>query len=144
MKLEDKVAIITGASKGIGAGIAKALGAAGATVVVNYASGENDAKQVVSEIQSNGGKAIAIQANMSKSADVKRLFDTAKSEFGTIDILVNNAGLAIFEMIEDLTEEAFHKQFDLNVKINFLLHQMLQVGIIFNSFHFIFNNAKNI
>jgi len=115
MKLKDKVAIVTGASKGIGAGIAKALGAAGATVVVNYASGENDAKQVVSEIQSNGGKATSIQADMSKSADVKRLFDTAKSEFGTIDILVNNAGLAIFEMIEDLTEDAFHKQFDLNV-----------------------------
>ncbi len=115
MKLKDKVAIVTGASKGIGAGIAKALGAAGAAVVVNYASGENDAKQVVSEIQSNGGKATSIQADMSKSADVKRLFDTAKSEFGTIDILVNNAGLAIFEMIEDLTEDAFHKQFDLNV-----------------------------
>jgi len=115
MKLKDKVAIVTGASKGIGAGIAKALAAAGATVVVNYSSGEHDARQVVSEIQSNGGKAIAIQANMSKSADVKRLFDTAKSEFGTIDILVNNAGLAIFEMIEDLTEEAFHRQFDLNV-----------------------------
>jgi len=115
MKLKDKVAIVTGASKGIGAGIAKALGAAGATVVVNYASGTNDAKQVVSEIQSNGGKAMEIQADMSKSADVKRLFDTAKSEFGTINILVNNAGLAIFEMIEDLTEEAFHKQFDLNV-----------------------------
>ena len=115
MKLKDKVAIVTGGSKGIGAGIAKALGAAGATVVVNYASGERDAQQVVSEIQSKGGKAIAIQADMSKSADVKNLFDSAKSEFGTIDILVNNAGLAIFEMIEDLTEEAFHKQFNLNV-----------------------------
>lgn len=115
MKLKDKVAIVTGGSKGIGAGIAKALGAAGATVVVNYASGESDAQQVVSEIQSKGGKAVAIQADMSKSADVKNLFDLAKSEFGTIDILVNNAGLAIFEMIEDLTEEAFHKQFNLNV-----------------------------
>lgn len=115
MKLKDKIAIVTGASKGIGAGIAKALGAAGATVVVNYASGEKDAQQVVSEIQSKGGKAIAIQADLSNSADVKNLFDLAKSEFGTIDILVNNAGLAIFEMIEDLTEEAFHRQFNLNV-----------------------------
>lgn len=114
-KLKDKVAIVTGASKGIGAGIAKALGSAGAAVVVNYASGETDANKVVSEIQSQGGRAIAIQADMSKSADVKRLFDTAKLEFGTIDILVNNAGLAVFEMIADLTEEAFHKQFNLNV-----------------------------
>lgn len=115
MKLKDKVAIVTGASKGIGAGIAKALGAAGATVVVNYVSGENDATNIVSEIQSNGGKAMALQADMSKSADVKRLFDTVKSELGTIDILVNNAGLAIFELIGDITEEAFHKQFNLNV-----------------------------
>lgn len=115
MKLKDKVAIVTGASKGIGVGIAKALGAAGATVVVNYVSGENDATNIVSEIQSNGGKAMALQADMSKSADVKRLFDTVKSELGTIDILVNNAGLAIFELIGDITEEAFHKQFNLNV-----------------------------
>jgi len=114
-KLNNKVAIVTGASKGIGAGIAKALGIAGAAVVVNYASGASDADKVVSEIQSQGGKAIAIQADMSNSADVKRLFDDAKSQFGTIDILVNNAGLAVFEMIEDLTEEAFHKQFNLNV-----------------------------
>jgi len=114
-KLNNKVAIVTGASKGIGAGIAKALGAAGAAVVVNYASGASDADKVVSEIQSQGGKAIAVQADMSNSADVKRLFDDAKSQFGTIDILVNNAGLAVFEMIEDLTEEAFHKQFNLNV-----------------------------
>lgn len=114
-KLKNKVAIVTGASKGIGAGIAKALGLSGATVVINYASGKNDADQVVSEIQSKGGKALAVQADMSKSADVRRLFDTAKTEFGSIDILVNNAGLAIFEMIGDLTEEAFHKQFNLNV-----------------------------
>jgi len=114
-KLNNKVAIVTGASKGIGAGIAKALGAAGAAVVVNYASGASDADKVVSEIQSQGGKAIAVQADMSNSADVRRLFDDAKSQFGTIDILVNNAGLAVFEMIEDLTEEAFHKQFNLNV-----------------------------
>ena len=114
-KLNNKVAIVTGASKGIGAGIAKALGIAGAAVVVNYASGKSDADKVVSEIQLQGGKAIAIQADMSQSADVKRLFDEAQSAFGTIDILVNNAGVAVFEMVEDLTEEAFHKQFNLNV-----------------------------
>jgi 3-oxoacyl-[acyl-carrier protein] reductase len=114
-KLKNKVAIVTGASKGIGAGIAKALGAAGATVVINYSSSEFDANKVVSEIESQGGKAIAIQADMSKPADVKRMFDKVKLELGTVDILVNNAGLAIFEMIVDLTEEAFHKQFNLNV-----------------------------
>lgn len=114
-KLKDKVAIVTGASKGIGAGVAKALGMAGATVVVNYNSGASDANEVVVEIQAQGGKAIAIQADMSKSADVKRMFDEVKSAFGTVDVLVNNAGLAVFEMIDDLTEEAFHKQFNLNV-----------------------------
>lgn len=137
-KLNNKVAIVTGASKGIGAGIAKALGIAGATVVVNYASGAEDADKVVNEIQSQGGKAIAIQADMSQSADVKRLFDEAKSAFGAIDILVNNAGLAVFEMIDDLTEEAFHKQFNLNV-LGYLLasqqavkHMSEQGGSIIN------------
>lgn len=114
-KLKDKVAIVTGGSKGIGSGIAKALGIAGATVVVNYASGKSDAEKVVGEIEAQGGKAIAIQADMSKSADVKRLFDEAKLAFGRIDILVNNAGVAVFQMIDDLTEEAFHTQFNLNV-----------------------------
>jgi 3-oxoacyl-[acyl-carrier protein] reductase len=114
-KLKDKVAVVTGASQGIGAGIAKALAMAGAAVVVNYASGKEAADSVVSQIQSNGGKAIAIQADMSKSGDVEKLFDQVKSEFGQLDILVNNAGVAVFEMVIDLTEEAFHKQFNLNV-----------------------------
>ncbi|CAM4040808.1 3-oxoacyl-[acyl-carrier protein] reductase [Pedobacter westerhofensis] len=113
--LKDKVAVVTGASKGIGAGIAKGLGKAGATVIVNYASSESDAEQVVSEIQLQGGKAFAIKADMSKSAEVKLMFDKIKSDFGTVDILVNNAGGAVFEMIDDLTEDAFHKQFNLNV-----------------------------
>lgn len=115
MKLKDKIAVVTGASKGIGAGIAKALGKAGATVVVNYASSKSDADEVVNEIQISGGKAIAIQGDMSKSGDVKEMFAKIKLEFGTVDILVNNAGVAVFEMIDDLTEEAFHKQFNLNV-----------------------------
>lgn len=115
MKLKDKIAVVTGASKGIGAGIAKALGKAGATVVVNYGASENDAHNVVAEINLFGGRAIAIKADMSKSADVKQMFDKIKLEFGAVDILVNNAGVAVFEMIDDLTEEAFHKQFNLNV-----------------------------
>jgi 3-oxoacyl-[acyl-carrier protein] reductase len=115
MKLSGKTAVVTGASKGIGAGIAKALAAAGAKVIVNYASSQRDAEKVVSHIRDAGGKASAIQADMSQSADITRMFDTIRQEFGTLDILVNNAGVAVFEMIEDLTEEAFHKQFNLNV-----------------------------
>jgi len=114
-KLKDKVAVVTGGSKGIGSGIAKALAKAGATVVVNYASGAGDADDVVSEIQLQGGKAIAIQADMSKAADITKMFEQVKLEFGRVDILVNNAGVAVFQMIDDLTEEAFHQQFNLNV-----------------------------
>ncbi|MER2176439.1 MAG: glucose 1-dehydrogenase [Stenotrophomonas maltophilia] len=115
MKLHGKIAVVTGASKGIGAGIAKGLAAEGATVVVNYASSKSDADRVVADIELHGGAALAVQADMSKSADVARLFGTVKAEYGRLDVLVNNAGVAVFEMIEDLTEEAFHKQFDLNV-----------------------------
>lgn len=115
MKLEGKIAVVTGASKGIGAGIARAFGAAGATVIVNYASSQSDADAVVAQIHGQGGQAVAIQADMSNAADVTRLFDTVRSAFGTLDILVNNAGVAVFQMIEDLTEEAFHQQFNVNV-----------------------------
>jgi 3-oxoacyl-[acyl-carrier protein] reductase len=115
MKLSGKVAVVTGASSGIGAGIAKALGAAGASVVVNYASSRNGADAVVASIEVAGGTGLAIQADMSKSADVARLFALAEEEYGKLDILVNNAGIAIFEMVSDLTEEAFHKQFNVNV-----------------------------
>ncbi|MET1069299.1 MAG: glucose 1-dehydrogenase [Pseudomonas prosekii] len=115
MKLQGKIAVVTGASKGIGAGIAKALAAQGATVVVNYASSKIDADAVIAQIQAQGGTAIGVQADMSHAADVVRLFETVKSHYGTLDILVNNAGVAVFQMIEDLTEEAFHKQFNLNV-----------------------------
>jgi 3-oxoacyl-[acyl-carrier protein] reductase len=115
MKLSGKIAVVTGASKGIGAGIAKAFGASGATVVVNYASSKSDADRVVAHIQAQGGTAVAIQADMSKEADVTRLFETVRVDYGKLDVLVNNAGLAVFQMIADLTEEAFHKQFNLNV-----------------------------
>lgn len=115
MKLAGKIAVVTGASKGIGAGIATGLAAAGATVVVNYASSKNAADAVVAQIQSQGGTALALQADMSQAGDVARLFGTIKSEFGRLDILVNNAGVAVFQGIDDLTEDAFHKQFNLNV-----------------------------
>lgn len=115
MKLEGKIAIVTGASKGIGAGIAKALAAQGATVIVNYATSQADAGAVVAAIEANGGSALAVQADMSQASDVVRLFETVRANYGTLDILVNNAGVAVFEMIDDLTEEAFHKQFNLNV-----------------------------
>lgn len=115
MKLEGKIAVVTGASKGIGAGIAKALAAEGATVIVNYAASQADADSVVAQITELGGSAFAVQADMSQGADVARLFETVRRQYGTLDILVNNAGVAIFQMIDDLTEEAFHTQFNLNV-----------------------------
>jgi 3-oxoacyl-[acyl-carrier protein] reductase len=114
MQLQGKVAIVTGASSGIGAGIAKALGAEGATVIVNYATSKSGADVVVAAIQEAGGTAVAVQADMSQSADVVRLFETVQT-YGRLDVLVNNAGFAIFEMVADLTEEAFHKQFNVNV-----------------------------
>jgi len=114
-KLENKVAVITGASKGIGAGIAKHLAAAGASVVVNYASAKAGADAVVAEITSNGGKAIAVQGNVSNEADVARLFDETKKAFGAVDILVNNAGVYKFGGIEEINAIDFHKQFDTNV-----------------------------
>ncbi|KQZ78858.1 MULTISPECIES: glucose 1-dehydrogenase [unclassified Pseudomonas] len=115
MKLEGKIAVVTGASKGIGAGIAKALAAQGATVIINYATSQADADAVVAGIEANGGAALAVQADMSQATDVVRLFETVRENYGTLDILVNNAGVAVFEMIDDLTEDAFHKQFNLNV-----------------------------
>ena len=120
MKLTGKIAVVTGASSGIGAGIAMALGAEGATVIVNYASSKTGADAIVASIEAAGGKAVAIQADVSKSADVIRLFDTVKVDYGRVDVLVNNAGFAIFEMVADLTEEAFHKQFNVNVLGYFL------------------------
>jgi 3-oxoacyl-[acyl-carrier protein] reductase len=114
-KLSGKVAVVTGASKGIGASIAKHLAAAGAAVVVNYSSSREGADRVVAEITSRGGQAVAVQANVSKQPEIGRLFARAKEAFGRIDILVNNAGIYEFSPLENVTEEHFHKQFDLNV-----------------------------
>ena len=114
-KLKNKVAIVTGASKGIGAGIAKAYGKEGASVVVNYSSDKEGANRVVNEIIGAGGKAIAVQGNVSVSADVKKLFAETKSAYGNVDILVNNAGVFKFEPLEAVTEEEFHRQFNTNV-----------------------------
>ena len=114
-ELKGKVAIVTGASKGIGAGIAKGMAEAGAAVVVNYASSKEGADRVVSEITGKGGKAIAIQGDVSKVADVKRLFAEAKRAFGAPDVLVNNAGIYAFEPLEAVTEDEFHREFNTNV-----------------------------
>src|SRR5437870_1120120 len=114
-KLNGKVAIVTGASKGIGAGIAKDFAAEGAAVVVNYASAKGDADRVIDEIAKRGGKAIAVQANVAKKAEVERLFAATKKAFGKIDILVNNAGVYDWSPLEEITEEQFHKHFDVNV-----------------------------
>ncbi len=114
-KLTDQVAVVTGASKGIGADIARHLAAEGAAVVVNYSSSKAGADRVVDEITKRGGKAIAVQANVAKKAEVERLFSATKKAFGKIDILVNNAGVYEFSPVEEITEEQFHKHFDVNV-----------------------------
>jgi len=114
-ELKGKVAVVTGASKGIGAGIAKGLGAAGASVVVNYASSKEGADRVVAEINNNGGKAIAVQGDVAKAADVERLFKETKKAFGKLDVLVNNAGIYQFTPLEAVTEEEFHREFNINV-----------------------------
>jgi 3-oxoacyl-[acyl-carrier protein] reductase len=114
-KLERKVAIVTGASKGIGAAIAKAYAAEGASVVVNYSSDQTGANRVVNDITSKGGKAIAVQGNVSIAADVRRLFADAIAAYGKVDVLMNNAGVYNFLPLEAVTEEDFHRQFNTNV-----------------------------
>jgi 3-oxoacyl-[acyl-carrier protein] reductase len=114
-KLAGKVAVVTGASKGIGADIAKHLAAEGAAVVVNYASSKEGADRVVDEITKGGGKAIAVQADVAKKKDIERLFAETKKAFGQLDILVNNAGIYKFEPLEAVTENEFHRQFNTNV-----------------------------
>jgi 3-oxoacyl-[acyl-carrier protein] reductase len=114
-KLAGKVAVVTGASKGIGAAIAKQLATEGAAVVVNYASSKSGAEKVVAEITKAGGKAVAVQADAAKKADIERLFAKTKKTFGRLDILVNNAGIYEFSPLSEITEEHFHKHFNLNV-----------------------------
>jgi 3-oxoacyl-[acyl-carrier protein] reductase len=114
-ELSGKVAIVTGASNGIGAAIACRFGEAGAAVAVNYASDKAGADRVVEQIKRDGGKAVSIQANVSKSADVKRLFVETKAKLGAPSILVNNAGVFSFQALEAVTEQEFHRQFDTNV-----------------------------
>ena len=114
-RLKNKVAIVTGASKGIGAGIAKSLAAEGAAVVVNYASSREGADRVVADIVGKGGRAVAVQGDVSKTADVQRLFAETQQAFGTLDVLVNNAGVYEFAPLAEITEEQFHRQFNTNV-----------------------------
>lgn len=114
-KLSNKVAIVTGASKGIGASIAKYFAAEGAKVVVNYASSREGAEKVVTSITENGGIAIAIKADVSKATEVSQLFEETKKAFGQVDILVNNAGIYQFSPIETFSEDSFHQQFNTNV-----------------------------
>jgi 3-oxoacyl-[acyl-carrier protein] reductase len=114
-KLTNKVAVVTGASKGIGAGIAKSLAAEGAAVVVNYASNKNDAERVVAGIMNDGGNAVAVQGDVSKPSDVQRLFAETKRAFGKLDVLVNNAGVYQFAPLAEITEAQFHRQFNTNV-----------------------------
>lgn len=117
--LNEKVILVTGASRGIGAEIARELAAAGAKVIVNYAGGKDAADQVVNEIKAKGGDALALQADVSKSAEVKAMFDAAIGHYGRIDVLVNNAGVMILKPIKDTTDEDFDRSFDINVKGTF-------------------------
>jgi len=114
-KLNGKVAIVTGASKGIGAAIAKSLAAAGASVVVNYASSKEGAENVVADITKAGGKAVAVKGDVSKAAEAKGIVDAAITHYGKLDVLVNNSGVYAFSPIDDITEEEFHRQFNINV-----------------------------
>jgi 3-oxoacyl-[acyl-carrier protein] reductase len=113
--LNGKVAVVTGASKGIGASIAEHLGAAGASVIVNYASSKTGADAVVEKIKAKGGKAVAVQGDVSKPADIAKLFAETRKAYGKVDVLVNNAGVYDFKPLADITPEHFHSQFNLNV-----------------------------
>ena len=130
-KLNGKVAVVTGASKGIGAGIAKQVAAEGAAVVVNYASSKSDADKVVDEITKRGGQAVAVQGSVAKKAEVEQLFAAAEKAFGKkIDTLVNNAGVYEFKPLEEVTEQDFHRHFDTNV-----LGMLLATQVALNHFN---------
>ena len=129
LSLKDKVAVVTGASKGIGAGIAKTLSEAGATVVVHFATDQKGADAVVSDIETKGGKAIAVQGSVSKAVDVEHLFAVTKKEFGKLDILVNNAGVFSFFPLENLQEDEFHRQCARSLNFAFCNHRNLRSAI---------------
>lgn len=114
-KLQGKVAVVTGASKGIGAAVATALAAAGAAVVVNYVSGKEGAEAVVAKVQAAGGKAVAVRGDVSRSTEAQSIVDTAIRQFGRLDILVNNSGVYGFAPLEEITEDDFHRHFNINV-----------------------------
>ena len=114
--LQDKVALVTGSSRGIGAAIARTLAAAGASVVINYSSSGDDANATVAAIEEAGGRAIAVQANVSNPEEVKALFDTTLDHFGRLDILVNNAGVVLYKKLQDVTDDEFDRLFAINVK----------------------------
>lgn len=122
-KLQGKVAVVTGASKGIGAAIAKAYAAEGAAIVVNYASDRAGAEAVVSEIEARQGRAVAVQADVAKPRDVERLFDISKETYGRVDVVVNNAGVFAFQPLEQVSEAEFHRQFNINVLGSLLVAQ---------------------
>ena len=124
-RLDNKVAIVTGASKGIGAGIANAFGAEGAAVVVNYAHDHKGAERVVREITGKGGRAIAVQGDVAQRSDAQRLVAEAKKAFGRLDVLVNNAGVFSFAPFEQFSEQEFHRQFNTNVLGMFLMTKPL-------------------
>lgn len=138
-KLQGKVAVVTGASKGIGSAIAKALAAEGAAVVVNYASSREGADRVVAEISDEGGSAVALQGDVSKVADIEKLFAETLTRFGKVDILVNNAGIYLAAPVGDITEDHFHRQFNLNVLGLILVtqeaikHMPAEGGVIVNT-----------
>lgn len=117
--LNEKVVLVTGASRGIGATIARRLASAGAKVIINYAGGKEAAGRLADEIRAQGGDAITVQADVSKSADVKNMFDTAIAHYGKIDVLVNNAGIMLTRLVKDTTDEDFTRQFDINVRGTF-------------------------
>src|SRR5262245_14570020 len=122
-KLQGKVAVVTGASKGIGAAIAKSYAAEGAAVVVNYSSDRAGAERVVADIEAGQGRAIAVQADVGKPGDVERLFAVSKDTYGRIDVVVNNAGVFAFQPLADVTEAEFHRQFNINVLGSLLVAQ---------------------
>lgn len=117
--LKDKVILVTGAARGIGAAVALKLAEAGAVLVINYVGGKQGADEVVSNIKSKGGDAIAVQGDVSKAIDVKKMFDEAITHYGRVDVLVNNAGIMITKLIKDTTDEDFTRQFDINVRGTF-------------------------